>query len=200
VTEPATSRLFFALQPDPGVVAELVAVQRSLQPAVQGRWLPAANLHVTLVFLGQVPLARVPELQSLAARVRTPAFSLALNRLEGWQRGRVLCLAPPTMPAGLSALVVGLSAELAQAGFPPEKRPYRAHLTLARDITAGGPFMPLSAPILLKPVSFTLQESLATARGSIYRRLGVWPLMPSDMDTVAAGHGSSRCIPPGGMR
>ena len=162
VAEPATARLFFALQPDPRVLAQLVEVQRFLQPSVRGRWLPPANLHVTLVFLGAVPAARVPELETLAARVRTPPFTLELNRLECWRRSRVLCLTPPAILAGLSALVADLSAKLEQSGMRLEKRPCRAHLTLARDITAGEPAMPLSAPILLEPVSFSLQESSAT--------------------------------------
>jgi len=177
VSERETARLFFALRPEARAVQQLEDLQQSLRTTITGRWIPLSNLHVTLVFLGQVPLARLAELNTIAAGLSVSPFSLSLNRLECWRGSRVLCLTPGKAPAGLNELVEGLSEELVKSGFRLEKRPFRAHLTMAREVTVNQPATMLSAPILLEPDSFSLLESRAGPCGSAYPALGTWPFV-----------------------
>jgi RNA 2',3'-cyclic 3'-phosphodiesterase len=60
----ASLRLFFALWPG---TQEQQALLRASAPAVAdsaGRPIPAANLHATLAFLGNVAAARLPQLRA----------------------------------------------------------------------------------------------------------------------------------------
>ena len=58
-------RLFCALWPDAATRAALENARSALFP-LSGRPVEAANLHVTLVFLGAVDAARLPALIALA--------------------------------------------------------------------------------------------------------------------------------------
>lgn len=180
MVEPVSLRLFFALWPDAPTVRRLAELQRSLRPAWTGRWIRPENLHVTLVFLGQVPTARLPELKGLAGRVQCPPFPLVLDELQWWRGHRLLCLAPGTPPAGLSALVADLSAALRAAGFEPERRAYRAHLTLARQSASTDRSLVQPDPIVLEAAAFSLVESRTRPGGSRYSSLGTWPLGPHE--------------------
>jgi 2'-5' RNA ligase len=180
VTETASRRLFFALWPGARLTERLTDLQRSWQALVTGRWLPPEQLHVTLVFLGQVTAERLPELKVLATRVVAPAVALTLERIEAWRGSRVLCLTPAETHASLEILVKELAAGLASAGFTLETRPFRAHLTLARQVRATERPMNLSSPIRLEAKSFSLAESRFTTGGSTYARLASWPLHRED--------------------
>lgn len=125
-------RLFFAL-PCPPVIAARIDAWR-LQQGFSGRPVPAANLHLTLAFLGHLPESTLGLLEGLPPRLplRQLAFDLQLDRLDCWHGG-LLHLAPNQPPAELLALASGLGGLLGGAGLPSEPRAYRPHLTLARD-------------------------------------------------------------------
>ena len=57
-----TARLFFALWPDNEVRRTLDQAGRQLHAACGGRRMRAPNVHLTLVFLGNVEIARLDEL------------------------------------------------------------------------------------------------------------------------------------------
>ena len=81
----ASLKLFFALWPDSGTRDVLAATAGVLRRTCGGRAPPAHNLHLTLAFLGNVPAARLPELEDLAAAVHTEPFVLELDRIGWWQ-------------------------------------------------------------------------------------------------------------------
>lgn len=166
-------RLFFAL-PCPPEVAEAICTWRD-GLALGGRPVPAANLHLTLAFLGQQPAARLEELQLLAAGVEASPFELRLDRLGGGRQG-LLWLEPSQMPAALAALAAELQQRLQTIGIPPERRAFRAHLTLLRH---AGARPSESQPDFAWPVErFALYLSQPVQRGVRYRELGSWPLRP----------------------
>ncbi|MDQ3913714.1 MAG: RNA 2',3'-cyclic phosphodiesterase [Actinomycetota bacterium] len=115
-------------------VDEAVAELKSLPGA---RWVPVANQHVTLNFLGWVPSEDVPRVvatvDAVAPRHRAaPAALTGLGAFPRERRARVLW-AGVDDPAGLlPALAAGLGSELRAVGYEPEDRPYTAHVTLAR--------------------------------------------------------------------
>jgi 2'-5' RNA ligase len=171
---PADSlRLFFA-RPCPRETAEAVCTWRD-GLALGGKPVVAENLHLTLAFLGQQPRTRLEELQLLAATIEATPFELHLDRLGGGRRG-TLWLEPSQMPEPLPVLAGDLQQRLQALGIPPDRRPFRAHLTLVRHAGA----RPREAhPDFTWPIdSFVLYASENTPRGVRYRELGRWPLVP----------------------
>ena len=94
-------RLFLALWPDPTVRADLARLARRLTP----HHVPAANLHLTLVFLGQTAPAREAAYRAALAGLRAAPFTLELDRLGCFRGPRVLWLGPSQIPPALTALV-----------------------------------------------------------------------------------------------
>ncbi|MFF3013240.1 RNA 2',3'-cyclic phosphodiesterase [Streptomyces sp. NPDC057939] len=133
-TQPATVRIFIALAPPDDAKDELA---RELRPAYEAhprmRWNRIEDWHVTLAFLGELPVATVPLLRpplaELAAR-RAPV-RLAL-RGGGHFDDRVLWSGVDGDLDGLHLLASDVRAVVKECGIPFEDRPLRPHLTLAR--------------------------------------------------------------------
>jgi 2'-5' RNA ligase len=97
------------------------------------RCVDPANLHMTLVFLGSVDTSTQRCCESAADTVRADRFSIIFNRLGCWARRGIAWAGASPHPAALSVLVEQLNAALDRCGFKPETRPFRAHVTLARN-------------------------------------------------------------------
>ena len=178
MSEPeARRRLFFALWPDPETLERSLAAVRRWAPPGVGRPQRPDQLHLTLEFLGSVPEARlgVALAAGEAASAHTGPFSITLDRIEHWRRPQVLCLTASTLPDPMIALVTRLRTELAGKGFEPEQRPFKAHLTLARQVRRPSPVAPVE-PLAWPAHELTLVESLTGPGGSRYERLATWPL------------------------
>lgn len=168
-------RLFFALWPGEEQRAALAPRLQALQPTGHGRPQGPGQWHVTLVFLGSVPEARLAAARAAAADVRAAPFELVFDAVEYWQRPAVSCLVAGQSPPALEALVAQLRAGLAARGFGIEQRPFRAHLTLARKVTRPPPAGPCE-PLLWPAAAFALVESVTERSASRYQPLGHWPL------------------------
>ena len=164
-------RLFFAAWPDGPAASALSTLAIEVAERCGGRPVPEANIHLTLAFLGDVPEARMPELEAIAQAVRFPAFELALDRLGSFRRARVAWIGCGVVPPGLLSLESDLSARLRDAGFPLEDRPYAPHVTLARKAAHAVRHEGVAA-IPWKAGSFELvQTEFGKGR---YRRLAVF--------------------------
>ena len=83
---------------------------------------------------------------------------------------------------GLSRVQVACEAAAVAAGFPPEPRPFRAHLTLGRwRDRVPRPLLPKVDLGLTRFETLTLYRSELRAGGSLYSILNRWNL---------GGHGS----------
>jgi 2'-5' RNA ligase len=174
--EPAR-RLFYALWPESGTLDAVARVMRRLVPQGTGRPQRRDQLHLTLEFLGAVPESRLPRVLEVgAALAGTGAgFEILFDRLEHWKRPQVLCLTATVTPEPLAALVMSLRSQLLARGFDPEKRPFKAHLTLARKVRRPPPILALE-PLGWPAREFSLVESTTDPSGSCYERLATWPL------------------------
>jgi len=135
----AVYRLFIALEiPDEAVRALVEWQRRYLEADRALRMTPAGQLHVTLVFLGQMDEMRLEQVAGRLERLEDRcAFGLTADRLVGLPRGRtprVIAAAfaePLERPRQLhDELVAGLVAERL---YRKEKRPYFPHVTIARS-------------------------------------------------------------------
>ncbi len=169
-----THRLFFALWPSDDLRRLLAPRIRAMQPVGVGRPQRPDQWHVTLEFLGPVPVSRLAAVHEAAAQVGAAPCELRLDAVEHWRRPEVLCVVARELPAPLEALVQQLRGALAVRGFDPETRPFRAHLTLARKVrrpVKPGPVQPLAWPVH----GFSLVESVTDRVGSVYTPLASWP-------------------------
>ena len=154
-----SSRLFF------GVALESPAVQ-SIEEAVAtlsardfpGPLVPSENWHLTLRFLGKTTEKQKEEiLQKMEAR---PLPGPAEIKIGGWgafprpSAARVLWLGVDDASGTLGDLSALLESVAGEIGFPPEDRPFRPHLTLAR----------LRTPADLRPLLPTLPPVQAASR------------------------------------
>ena len=117
-------------------VTSLIETLRKRPDGDAVRWVNPEGLHLTLRFLGNVPTERVPELaEALRERLAdVEPFAIKLGGPEPFpapRRPRVVVLgcSPVDPVAELAARMEGLAVEL---GFPPERRTFKAHLTLGR--------------------------------------------------------------------
>jgi 2'-5' RNA ligase len=135
-------RLFVALEPPEPVRRRLAAMALELRRAAgraadEIRWVPPENVHLTLQFLGAVPEERLSDVESAvrAAAAQARPLSLEVSGAGGFpnaRRPRVVWAGIAGDVAALGALATELGRRLAPLGFPPEDRPFSAHLTLGR--------------------------------------------------------------------
>lgn len=168
-----SDRLFFALWPDTELRQALRARLDGIAASIEGKLQRPDQWHVTLEFLGQVPLGRQPSLRAAADRVRHSPVAIEFDRVEHWRKPQAVCLVASRVPTGLAMLVEQLHAELAAEGFAIEARPFRPHVTLARKVrSAAG--TPIEPPILWRADGFALVRSVTDPAGSRYEPLYWW--------------------------
>ena len=171
-----TRRLFFALWPDEGTRARIVGRTADYVRSAGGRPTARENLHVTVAFLGRIAESGLEGVSEAAGRVTGQPFELALARVDHWKRSRILSLRPIETPAVLVALVADLWQALSACAFERETRPFRAHITLARDARAPRGLAPEIEPLVWRVHELSLIESVTAPEGARYERLRSWPL------------------------
>ena len=116
-------------------VAQHTASLRRDVPDVRASWSREDNLHLTLRFLGNVPVTDVTKVSDAVASATKSVSSFELTFSDCGTfppRGRPAVLWIGSQASGLQTLHAALENELAQAGFPREARPFHPHLTVAR--------------------------------------------------------------------
>jgi 2'-5' RNA ligase len=170
-----TERLFFALWPGERQRTELTEVQRDL-PVRGGRSVHPEDLHITLVFLGDLHAQRRACAEEVADLMYAAPFSLSLDRVGCFPRARVLWCGASQRPQSLLDLLHALNGGLLGCGFRPERRPFEPHVTLAREAR------PLPARDLEHAITWPVSEfALVIARPGERPRYRVerrWPLIP----------------------
>ena len=173
----ASRRLFFALWPDEAMREALVHACRKDVRSSGGRPVPPSNLHLTLAFLDSVPESRLAQLVEVgrAAGGRCPGtIEVRLERLEHWPGPRLLCVLPgePSGPAG--TLAQGLVEQLSAAGFSPDIKPFRPHVTVARKVMHASSLR--MQPVVWRFGTFVLVESRTLESGPVYSVVESFPL------------------------
>jgi 2'-5' RNA ligase len=134
-------RLFVAVELDDAVrtVAARTAdeLQRQLRrTGLDARWVAADNLHLTLVFIGQVDdQAAGSFVAALSRPFPQPPFRLRLGRCGVFPPSgppRVIWIGLAEGGDRLATLQGEVVRRLQPLGFEPERRPFSAHLTIAR--------------------------------------------------------------------
>jgi RNA 2',3'-cyclic 3'-phosphodiesterase len=136
-------RLFIAIEISDEIRRRLESFLTEMRAvAPQVKWVRAANLHVTLKFLGNTDPAKVAQIAGAVQSIRSSqAVTLEFRGLGFFPNEK----RPRVFWAGMtsSANLPGLAADIDRAvhpfGFPLEDRPFTPHLTLARFDPPGVP-------------------------------------------------------------
>ncbi|MCJ2008120.1 RNA 2',3'-cyclic phosphodiesterase [Methylobacterium sp. J-092] len=162
-------RLFTALGLPPEIAAGLAPFRGGLQGA---RWIEPSDHHVTLRFLGDVPVALAEDAVEALSEMRArPALEVVLDGLSvfGGDKPRAL-LASVAANADLMDLQAEQDRLIRRAGAEPERRRFVPHVTLARlrrEATPEAVAMYLSQAPIFTPLRFSAtQVVLYSARDS----------------------------------
>jgi RNA 2',3'-cyclic 3'-phosphodiesterase len=187
---PATLRTFVAVPlPDAVRNASGRLQERLRRQGLSMRWVKPGGIHLTLKFLGDVSTDALDGIAAALGQVAADAAPIALRAaglgvFPGIRNPRVLWMGIQGATDRLIDLAGRVDAGLAACGFVPEKRPFRAHLTLARArspvdprhlgeiLIAEGGF----DPIPFSADAIVLYQSELKPDGAVYTRLATRPL------------------------
>ncbi|HEX2998984.1 MAG TPA: RNA 2',3'-cyclic phosphodiesterase [Armatimonadota bacterium] len=136
-TRSTSIRSFIAVPIPESTRERVAAVQARLRGPAGVKWVEPDLFHFTLRFLGSISAATVADMETalFAALADQQAFPITLAGVGAFPQIR----RPQTIWVGvtegayeLEALATGVETAVEQLGFPPEARPFRAHLTLGR--------------------------------------------------------------------
>ncbi len=192
-------RAFFAVEIGAAAREAAAAAARTLRAAPGGgevRWVRAENLHVTLRFLGDVAPGAIPGLVDSVAEhaAGVSGFQLALGEARPFPSARrprvVIVEVAPEAP--LAALAAAVERGVVAAGFAPEERGFRPHLTLGRIKSARRMRFPdVTAPVTAAGDPFDVTEAVLfrselRPSGAQYTALERIPLAgaPASAETV----------------
>ncbi|MFE0009074.1 RNA 2',3'-cyclic phosphodiesterase [Streptomyces erythrochromogenes] len=132
--QPSTVRVFIALAPPDDAKEELARALRPAYAAYPGmRWNRIEDWHITLAFLGELPVGPGPHRRPPRAPLAAPRRPLELGLSGGGHFDeRVLWSGVDGDLEGLHLLASEVRATVKECGVPFEDRPLRPHLTLAR--------------------------------------------------------------------
>ncbi len=175
-------RLFVAIALPEDLRARLTKLQQGVPAA---RWVDPDNLHLTLRFIGEADGGRARDLDAALAQVRAARFDVTLAGVDRFGQGRTsraLWVGVEPVPE-LDRLQRKVEQAVRAAGFAPEGRKFKPHVTLARF--KGDPghrlYDHLAHHAAFRAESFEVREfvlysSLLTPAGAIYTPEAAYPL------------------------
>ena len=135
---PETIRTFVAFGLPQWITDAIQEIQKDLKTRkLKIRWVPAKNLHMTLKFLGptgkdQLEAVGQALTQALAGFSSLRLRARGLGVFPGIRRPRIVWIGIDGDIEALRQMQQSIEDHLAQVGFAPEKRSFKAHLTIGR--------------------------------------------------------------------
>jgi len=176
-------RLFIAIDMPENVKGILSDLCREI-PGV--RWVPQEQLHLTLLFLGDIGQEKLDLLCNALADVTIQQFTLTLGRTGCFphpKAPRILWVGIDPHPA-LAELALCVRQAVETCGIPIEEKPFSPHITVARIRQPGTcnatgfinrPVHPL--PVSFPVREFTLYQSSLTPQGAIHTAIKLFWLV-----------------------
>lgn len=186
----ARTRTFIAVEVGKAIRDRMVALQGTLARVEPGvKWVECENLHLTLLFLGEVDdreIVRVCDIASACTRPR-PSFEMSVETVGCFpnpRRPRIIWVGIGAGAEALVALHDELEIPLMDLGYRREERRYTPHITLGR-VRSERPGNELSAALAkragwkggeVQVRELLVMGSELTPRGPLYTILGRAPL------------------------
>jgi 2'-5' RNA ligase len=181
-------RCFIAIELPQEIKRALKELQQRLQKGspAPAKWVDPNGIHLTLKFLGNVAADRIEAIGgAMAEAVRgTAPFQLSVRELGAFpnlKRVQIVWVGVGGEVERLARIQQRLEYALERLGFPPEKRRFTPHLTLARLRDQASPIEREKLGQLIAATGFdapafpvevvNLMKSQLTRQGAIYSRL-----------------------------
>ncbi len=172
---PNRIRTFYALVPDEAVRLRFVNLARDVARRSRGRAVSGEHVHLTLAFLGDLPVSSIPALRDIGDSLPSTGAVLDFDTLGAWRASGVAWVAPSVIPTPLADLHATINSALVSAGFAIESRAFRPHVTLARRCVQPHP-RATSVPIRWEVRKLCLVGSELRPEGPRHTTLAEWPL------------------------
>ncbi|MBN3755089.1 RNA 2',3'-cyclic phosphodiesterase [Paraburkholderia sp. Tr-20389] len=171
-------RCFIALVPDTATRAALSDIP--VPPAA--RRVPYEQLHLTVTFIGALPLDRSAALIDAVTRESVPLKLAPITKIEHWPGASHprLTVATLAMSDEFVALDWRVRSTMIALGLPVDARTFRPHVTLARyrrDAAAVGHAAELPVALIARFEALTLYSSTLARNGARYRSLASAPVV-----------------------
>ena len=131
-------RLFIAINFDQETKDKLLQVQSRLKKLGRGNFSREENLHLTLAFLGEVPEDKLEDVKVAMDQVKFPQLELTFHDVGYFVSGREkpsqLWKISLKYSRKLEKVHDELIASLRKAGFSPDAKSFKPHVTLAREL------------------------------------------------------------------
>jgi 2'-5' RNA ligase len=162
-------------------VSDYIEMLRRAFPKVRAGWDKPEKLHLTLKFLGETSDSQLDELISISSEAarRFSPFKLTIagtGVFPNERRPRVMWLGVIDEGRNLSKINRIFETECEKIGFPPEKRNYKPHLTVARlkdpsnsSELAGKHLAEKFEPVEFEVSRIVIYESALLPHGSVYQ-------------------------------
>ncbi len=127
-------RLFIGINFDSQTKQKLISLQEGLKKLGKGNFTHDQNLHLTLVFLGEVAPEGVAAIKGAMEQTQISPLTLRFDHMGCFKRdgGNIWWVGLGQNPA-LTLMQQALSSNLQGAGFTLERRRFTPHITLARE-------------------------------------------------------------------
>jgi len=172
----AQRRLFFALSLPPELQKQVIQWRADTFPADTGRPIAAANLHLTLAFLGEVSAPKEAALRSVAGRIEAKGFSMQIDDAGHWPGAGVVWLGTRRAPRALLQLADVLRSHAARNGCYQNTLPFHPHISLFRAATRPVAIPPATPDWTLHAKEFGLYQSIYERGRTRYSLLQSWAL------------------------
>lgn len=174
-TDTKPIRVFFAIFPDKSVQAQLAHQAKQLESSCGGSIVKIQQIHLTLLFLGNIAIHRLGTLQQAMKNISAEKFEFKLEEICYWKHNQIVYSQAKQFPVTLFTLVDTLRNALSEAGFLIETRTYKPHVTLIRKATHVAKIN-LDTPVIWHVNEWFLIQSKQTDRGVEYIPLSQWRL------------------------
>jgi len=175
-------RSFISIDVEEGdVLDKIVRIQEDLKSTgAIFKPVERENIHLTIRFLGEIPLRTVELVKEIMSKVEFPKFKLELKGIGAFpssSRPRVIWIGVGNGGEDVIRIYEQIEGELRRIGFPKEREKFIPHVTIAR--------VKRYTPALIKYLrdhrdieigsidvsSIRLKKSTLTSRGPIYEVL-----------------------------
>ncbi|WP_457640266.1 RNA 2',3'-cyclic phosphodiesterase [Persephonella sp.] len=167
----------------PSFPAEYRHIKELFGSSIKGRWIPEQNFHITYRFIGDANTGQIEELKKAISPILKREIQVNI-RFEGVgafpdiYSPRVFFINVVDTEGKLQEINGYISGRLSYLGYPPEKKPFRPHVTLKRVKSFKRQEF-LSAYKKYRDVDFGTQktvevniiESILQPEGAVYKKL-----------------------------